>query len=499
MARFVTIWFRHLLTDWFSIRQPGLNDKPFVLAAPDHGRMRITAANELAGVKGIVKGMVVADARAMIPSLQVFDDEPGLSDRLLNSIAKWCIRYTNIVSVDPPDGLILDVTGCAHLWGGEMLYIKDISHRLKKRGYDVRATMADSIGTAWAIAHFGGPSPIIESRQQMEALLPLPPAALRLELNSIDRLHKLGLHQIRNFISMPRSALRRRFGKNMLLKLDQALGHETEPIIPVQPIEPWRERLPCLEPIVTATGIEIALMRLLEMICTRLQQEGLGIRKALFTGFRVDGRLEKMEIGTHRATSNRTHLYKLFQEKISTIEPGLGIELFMIEALKTDKCISRQEKLWDTKAGLENVELAELMDRMTNRFGVSPIHRYLPAEHYLPEKSFREAVTLNEVSAVRWNIDRPRPLQLLSIPQPVEVTAPIPDYPPMLFRYQGRLHKIKKADGPERIEQEWWIQDGPHRDYYVVEDEEGNRYWLFRSGHYREDKITKWFIHGFFA
>jgi protein ImuB len=499
MARFVTIWFRHLLTDWFAIRQPALADKPFVLAAPDHGRMRITAANKLARAKGVELGMVVADARAMIPSLKVLDDEDGLPGRLLNKIANWCIRYTNIVAVDPPDGLIMDVTGCAHLWGGEMLYIKDINFRLKKRGYDVRATMADSIGAAWAIAHFGDSTPIIESGRQMNALLALPPAALRLEINTIDRLHKLGLHQVRNFISMPRSALRRRFGIDLLLKLDRALGHEEEPVIGVQPIAPWRERLPCLEPIVTATGIEIALQRLLEMICTRLQKEGLGIRKAIFTGFRVDGKLEKIEIGTHRATSNANHLYKLFEDKISTIAPDLGIDLFMIEALKTDKCLSRQEKLWDTKAGLENAGLAELMDRLTNRFGASPIRRYLPAEHYLPEKSFIESVSLNEAPTTHWKIDRPRPLQLLSRPQPIEVTAPIPDYPPMLFRYQGIIHKIKKADGPERIEQEWWIQDGPHRDYYAVEDEEGNRYWLFRSGHYREDKITKWFIHGFFS
>jgi protein ImuB len=499
MARFVTIWFRHLLTDWFAIRQPALADKPFVLAAPDHGRMRITAANKLARAKGVELGMVVADARAMIPSLKVLDDEDGLPGRLLNKIANWCIRYTNIVAVDPPDGLIMDVTGCAHLWGGEMLYIKDINFRLKKRGYDVRATMADSIGAAWAIAHFGDSTPIIESGRQMNALLALPPAALRLEINTIDRLHKLGLHQVRNFISMPRSALRRRFGIDLLLKLDRALGHEEEPVIGVQPIAPWRERLPCLEPIVTATGIEIALQRLLEMICTRLQQKGLGIRKAIFTGFRVDGKLEKIEIGTHRATSNANHLYKLFEDKISTIAPDLGIDLFMIEALKTDKCLSRQEKLWDTKAGLENAGLAELMDRLTNRFGASPIRRYLPAEHYLPEKSFIESVSLNEAPTTHWKIDRPRPLQLLSRPQPIEVTAPIPDYPPMLFRYQGIIHKIKKADGPERIEQEWWIQDGPHRDYYAVEDEEGNRYWLFRSGHYREDKITKWFIHGFFS
>jgi protein ImuB len=497
--RFVSIWFRHLKSDWFSIRQPMLREIPFVLSVSDHGRMVITAVNEWALNLGIEPGMAVADAHAIFPSLEVLDDDPALSEKLLKAIAEWCIRYTNIVAIDPPDGIVMDVTGSAHLLGGEKKYISDIHLRLKNRGYNVRATIADSIGTAWAIAHYEGFTAIIESGKQMEALLSLPPSALRLDLNVTDRLHKLGLYQIRNFISMPRSALRRRFGKELILKLDQALGNEEELLTPVQPIEPWRERLPCLEPIITATGIEIALQRLLNTICHRMQQEGMGIRKAVFTGFRADGKLEKIEIGTHRASINAGHLYKLFEDKISTIEPGPGIELFMIEALKAEKISPHQEKLWDTICGLEDRGLSELMDRMTNRFGHSPIRRFLPSEHYLPEKSFKEAVSLDETSSTPWMTGRPRPLLILSRPELIEVTAPIPDYPPMLFRYLRKLHIIKKSDGPERIEQEWWIQDGPHRDYYTVEDEEGQRYWLFRSGHYRENEKPKWFIHGFFA
>jgi protein ImuB len=499
MGRFVTIWFRQLKTDWFIIRQPELRNKPFVLSAPDHGRMVITAANEQARNLGVESGMVVADARAIIPSLQVLDDLPGLHDRLLKVIAEWCIRYTNIVAIDPPDGIIMDVTGCAHLWGGEMLYIKDINSRLKNRGYHIRATMADTIGAAWAIAHYGETSPIIESGKQMIALLSLPPSALRLEAESVERLHKLGLHCIRNFINMPRSVLRRRFGKDLILKLNQALGYEEQPISPVFPLEPWRERLPCLDPIVTATGIEIALQLLLDTICKKLEQEGMGIRKAVFTGFRVDGKIEKIEIGTHRATHNSAHLYKLFEDKISSIEPALGIELFMIEALKTETCSPRQEKLWDTTCGLEDPGLSELMDRLANRFGDSPLHRYLPAEHYLPEKSFKESLSLSEPATTDWKVERPRPLHLLPTPQRIEVTAPVPDYPPMNFRWKGEIHKIKKAEGPERIEQEWWVQDGPHRDYYAVEDEKGQRYWLFRSGHYSENKTPRWFLHGLFA
>ncbi|MDP9042964.1 MAG: DNA polymerase Y family protein [Bacteroidota bacterium] len=497
--RFVTIWFRHLKTDWFSIRQPALRGVPFVLASPDHGRMIISAANIEALLQGIELGMVVTDARAIFPSVQILDDDPKLAERLLKSIAKWCIRFTDCVAIDLPDVLILNVTGCAHLWGGEMQYIQDISQRLKKRGYDVYVTMADTIGAAWAIAHYRDGSPLIENGCQMDALLPLPPSALRLESNVTELLIKLGLRQIRQFVNMPRAALKRRFGQELILRMDQALGKEEEPIHPVLPVESFRERLPCLEPIVTATGIEIAMKRLLETLCQRLQNENKGIRKISFMGFRVDNKTEKIEIGTNRATFNRIHLFKLFKEKISTMEPALGFELFMLEVLKFEKLSPRQEKIWNSTRGLEDNALAELMDRLMNRFGSAPVRRYIPNEHHWPESSFKTADTLHEPLTTSWKTDRPRPLQILSKPQPIEVTAPIPDYPPMIFRYQGILHKIKKADGPERIEPEWWIAENLLRDYYAVEDEEGNRYWLFRSGHYREDKRPQWFIHGFFA
>lgn len=497
--RFVTIWFRHLKTDWFSIRQPALRDIPFALASPDHGRMIISAANIEARSQGIELGMVVTDARAIFPSVQIIDDDPKLAGRLLKSIAKWCIRFTDCVAIDLPDVLILNVTGCAHLWGGELRYIQDISRRLKNRGYDVRVTMADTIGAAWAIAHYREGSPIVETGCQIDALLALPPPALRLESNVTELLIKLGLRQIRQFINMPRAALKRRFGAELILRMDQALGEEEEPIQPVLPVEAFRERLPCLEPIVTAAGIEIALERLLENLCLRLQKENKGIRKISFTGFRVDNKTEKIEIGTNRATFNRIHLFKLFKEKISTMEPALGFELFMLEVLKFEKLSPRQEKIWNSTGGLEDNALAELMDRLMNRFGASPVRRYVPDEHHWPESSFKKADTLHEAPTTSWKTDRPRPLQLLSKPDPIEVTAPIPDYPPMTFRYQGILHKIKKSDGPERIEPEWWISEGLHRDYYAVEDEEGNRYWMFRSGHYREDQRPQWFIHGFFA
>ena len=497
--RFVTIWFPYLKTDWFGRRQPGLRKEAFVLAAPDHGRMIVTAVNSVALEHGINKDMAIADARALVPSLEVLEDQPELTAKLLAGLAEWCIRFSPAVAVDLPDSLILDVTGCTHLWGSEEQYITVISKRFQDFKYHTRIAMADTIGAAWALAHFGKNVEIISCGQQMEAILPLPPAALRLEVITVERLEKLGLRQVSSFINMPRAALRRRFGEGFLLRLHQALGLEEEYIQPIQPITPYQERLPCLEPVVTATGINIALQRLLDALCLRLQQEEQGLREALFKCYRVDGKLETIRIGTNRPTHNTRHIFKLFEFKLPGIEPALGIELFILEAPSVESLSVAQSTLWNNNRGLEEAGLAELLDRVEGKIGAGHIHRFVPDEHFWPERSFKSAVSIDEKMETTWKTGRPRPLYLLSKPELIEVTAPIPDYPPMLFRYKGTLHKIAKADGPERIESEWWIQEGLHRDYYRVEDEAGCRYWLFRLGHYDVAKSYQWFMHGFFA
>ena len=496
VKRFVSIWFRSLTTDWFTVRRPELADTAFVLSAPSHGRMIVTAVNPLAETQGIFNGMVLADARAIIHGLQVIDDEPRLAERLLKKIAEWCIRFTPVCAVDSPYGIVLDVTGCTHLWGGDEAYLKDIIKRLKARGYKIHAAIADTIGVAWAVARFGKQS-IINNGENLQALLCLPPAALRLDAEAIERLNKLGLRQIKDIIGMPKSALQRRFGNQIISRLNQALGIEAEFIQPVIPVEPYHERLPCLQPIVTATGIEIAMKRLLRELCQRLQKEGKGLRTAKFKCYRVDGKVEQVEISTIKPSCNVKHLFKLFEEKLQTIEPDLGIELFVLEAPKVEENTAAQEKLWEANSGLNDIRISELIDRIACKVGEQCIHRFLPAEHYWPERCIKATSSLEEKATAEWKLDKPRPIQILPQPEHIDVMAIVPDNPPIHFRYKGKMHKIIKADGPERIEQEWWIQEGQHRDYYAVEDERGCRYWLFRLGHYEED--YEWFIHGFFA
>lgn len=500
--RFVSIWLPNLATDHQVRVRPELYGLEFALSAPERGRMVVTGVSAEAGALGIETGMVVADARAILPSLVVLDDEAEVTRQALLALAEWCLRYTPTVALHAPDGLILNVTGCAHLWGGERTYLNDLVTKLSHAGYTIRAAMADTIGIAWAHAHFGRPGAIIKLGEQHNALLKLPPAALRLPPETLEKMQKLGFYHISNFIGIPSRMLRRRFGEVLLDKLNKALGYSQEFIEPIRQAIPYQERLPCLEPIVTATGIEIALQKLLEMLCGRLMREGKGLRKGILSCFRVDGKTQQIDIVTNRASHHVKHLFRLFELKIKTIAPGFGIELFLLEAPEVEDMNVTQETMWGTNGGFENTVITELLDTVTGRTGIETVHRYLPDEHHWPERSVKLVASLRERPKTNWRTDRQRPVFLLPKPESIEVTAPVPDYPPTVFRYKGKVHYIDKSEGPERIEQEWWLEQGLHRDYYTLEDQEGRRYWVFRLGPYSEEEekeLPEWFIHGFFA
>ena len=496
MPRYASIWFPYLLTEHMARKEPDIRDVPFVLASRQRGRMVIDSVSELAARHSIRKGMVLADCKAIMPELQMLASEPERANKLLGALAEWCVRYSPVVSVDLPDGLILDTSGCTHLWGGEAAYIQTIVSKFRSFGYTTKIAISDTIGTSWAVTRFGTEI-IVKPGMQLNALKDLPPAALRLEPEILVKLRKLGLQRIGHFIEMPRSALRRRFGSTLPFRIGQALGQEIETILPVKPIEPYQERLSSLEPIPTATGIVLALQQLLETLCIRLEAEAIGLRNAVFKAYRIDGNIQQIEIGTGQPSRNVNHLFKLFEHKIVTLEPALGFELFVLEATKVEPMTEEQAEMWALSTQNDN-KVAELLDRVAARMGEQAICRYLPVEQYWPERSVKLANPLWEKPQTQWRTDWPRPIHLLSKAEPIFVSALLPDYPPMLFRYKGKVHNIIKSDGPERIEQEWWQADGLYRDYYCVEDESGARYWLFRSGPYNAGQ-PEWFIHGFFA
>lgn len=496
MPRYASIWFPYLLTEYTARKEPNLRGTPFILASPQRGRMVIDAVSPMAMQQEVHPGMVVADAKAVFPELQVLKSVPGLNEKLLNALAEWCIAYTPFVAVDFPDGLILDTSGCTHLWGGENQYLENIKKKLNGYGYTVKSAIADTIGTAWAIARYSNQA-IVESDKQNRALQTLPSAALRLEPEIVTKLKKLGLNRIDSFMKMPSATLRRRFGPSLPLRIAQALETQIEMIVPIKPVEPYQERLSCMEPIVTNTGITIALQQLLKMLCLRFEKEGLGLRQAIYKAYRVDGNIQQIEIGTGQPSRNTHHLFRLFEHKIVTLEPALGFEVFVLEAPKVDPVLQEQSAIW-TASSQNDKKVAELLDRVVAKTGAGVVSRYLPAEHYWPELSVKQATPLWEKPATKWRTDWPRPVHLLEKPEVIQVTALLPDYPPMQFRYKGKLYKVAKSDGPERIEQEWWLADGLYRDYYCIEDEHGARYWLFRSGPYDTGK-PEWYLHGFFA
>jgi len=486
-----------LKTDWKTLRQPDLAKSALVFSTSEKNRLIISASNAIAQSHGLHVGMRVADAKAILPNLCVQQDSEGRELKLLTAIGEWCVRYTPLVSLNLPDGLFFDCTGCTHLWGGEEAYVQEITNRFKSKGYTVKAAIADTIGTAWAMARYSRNS-VIPPGSQKAAMSNLPPTALRLDEMTLEKLRKLGFRTIHSLSIIPNSSLRRRFGDQLLLRLMQAYGEIDENFKPINVPEPYQERLSSLEPIRTRVGIEIAMQELLKVMCYRLMDEGKGVRNAVFKTFRVDGKQQIVEIGTNQATCHIEHLFKLFEQKIETIRPGLGIELFVLEVTRIEDADVTQKSLWTGKTGLADNGVLELLDKLAGKVGVKAIKRYLPLEHYWPERSIKATTNSKELPQTYWPTDAMRPTQLLNVPELIQVTAPIPDYPPMNFRYKDDLHVIKRADGPERIEREWWLDKGEHRDYYVVENQHGKRYWLYRSGHYGA-RQTQWFLHGFFA
>ncbi|MDQ8003482.1 MAG: DNA polymerase Y family protein [Pedobacter sp.] len=494
--RYLAIWFPHLLTDQMAIRQKELKGQTYALITQERNKQMIASVSYEAKKLGLRPNMPLADARITLPSLEAFKYQPQKQQKLLKEMAEWFIRYSPHVALNPPDGLFLDITGCT-VWKTEEQHIAEISKRFEEK-YHIQLAIADTLAAAWALAHYAT-TKIAKPNEQLQALLPLPPKALQLDENILQRLAKLGFHTIDSFIHIAPSILRRRFGDEINLKIGQALGQKPEAFEPIREPHPYQERLHCLEPIQTAKGIEIAIENLLEKLCDRLKNEDVGLRKAKLNAYRLDGKLQQISIGTNQASINIKHLFKLFELKIKQIEPDLGIELFEMIVSEVEDLPKQQEALWQLQTQTDLGEIAELLDRISIKAGKNAIRRYLPQEHHWPENSIKAVTDLQQQPETAWQTHKPRPTVLLNQPEPIQVSAPIPDYPPMTFTYKNEMHRIAKADGPERIEQEWWLNEGKHRDYYYVEDEKGQRYWLFRLGHYDSQIPAQWFIHGFFA
>lgn len=454
--------------------------------------------------------MGIADARAMHPAIEVVEADPEADRRLLESLADWCDRYTPLVAFDGTDGLFLDITGCAHLFGGEKALLEDLRTRFFRQGFDVRAGLASTPGTAWAAAHFFG-GRIVTDGQEQGLLAGLPLAALRLDPATRARLESVGLRLVGMLMQAPRAPLARRFGETLLIRLDQALGRLEETISPRLPVAPLSVERQLAEPLLLMEGIESLILLLARSLKADLERRNEGARSLQLLLFRVDGMVSRITVSTSRALREPHLIGKLFHEKLAAMEQGLdagcGFDLIRLSVLSSVPFEGRQT---DLASSMEDIseDLALFADRVRARHGETAIMRCQPVESHIPERavsfmSFAEVGRKAEILTPRMPASSPRPIRLFAHPEPVEViAAEIPEGPPARFRWRRALYEVARAEGPERIAPEWWRAgaDEATRDYFHVEDADGRRYWLFRQGLYGASQGNpRWFMQGLFA
>lgn len=459
----------------------------------------MVAADAAAQALSVRVGMTVALAQATTPGLTVVDANAQADAAALEKLAIWALRYSPLVAPDLPDGLVLDITGASHLFGGEAPLLADLGVRLARAGIAARMAIADTWAAAWGLARFA-PGTIAPEGHGLEALAHLPVAALRLDLDLISTLRGLGFDTVGELASAPRSSLALRFGSALTGRLDRMAGRTHESFEPALAPSISHARLSFAEPLGHLGGLEVALKHLAANLCTRLEREGLGARRIDLRFHRVDGHVGALRVGASRPTRDSVHIVRLFGAKLETIDPGFGIEAAVLAATQTESLEPRQVAAPFTgeQSGAE-AGLAALVDRIAARIGESHIYRAAPAESDVPERGISLISPLAKATGRNWET-APRPQRLLDPPEPVEVTALLPDHPPALYVWQGRRMRVTAADGPECVAGEWWLSDAEifsSRDYFRVEDESGARAWLFRAN--AAGAAARWFIQGVFA
>ena len=494
-----------------------------MLAADVSGTPRVTAANAAAEQDGIRLGEALADARAKAENLQVRAADPAADDAALRRLALWATRYTPAVAAfdaaSGADGLFLDVAGAAHLFGGEAKLIADLETRLARFGLPARLAIAATAGAAWALARFSAaPRTILAAGQESAALAPLPIEALRLASETRATLRRLGFRRVGALIDNPRAPFAARFERDLLRRLDQALGRAGEPLRFILPPPVYHSLRYLLEPLVAQEAVVAVAQRLMQDIVHALTRDGVGARTLRLVLYRVDGGTQSLDIGLTRPTRNVAHVARLIALKLErndeisaeTLDAGFGFEAIGLAVTSAERLEPGQSEL---PVGLgesgstepADERCAELIDGLAQRLGRRSVQRLAPVASHLPERA--EALMACDECAARspWppaDEARPRPLLMFARAEPAEVMAQVPEGPPRRFRWRGVLHGVAKAQGPERIAAEWWRSGAaaPTRDYYLVEDEAGHRFWLYREGLYaRETAAPRWFVHGLFA
>lgn len=464
----------------------------------------VTAADVSAAALGVRVGMPAAKAQALVAGIEIRDADPAGDAEALERLALWILqRVAPIVAADLPDGIVIDTTGAEHLHGGEAAMLDGLVGRLAMSGVVARAAIADTWGAAHALARFAA-RPIMLAAQGhgVSAIVSLPLEALRLPPAMPAALRVLGFERIGDLIAQPRAPLALRFGPQLGRRLDEALGRTAEPIEPIRRPELTEVRRVFAEPISAAETIARYIGKLVEALCAALEQKGQGVRRLDLISQRVDNRAQAIRVGMAKPVRDAKRLTRLLCDRIETVDPGFGIEMLTLCATSAEPLEARQM----ATSLIEEIEpdISDLIDTLANRVGERAIYRAAPVASDVPERSVSRVPALAPDTDANWPDAWPRPARLFLQPEAIETIALLPDHPPVSFTWRGIRRRVRRADGPERVFGEWWKRDAELaavRDYFRVEDDAGERYWLYRAGD-GEDAATgsqRWFIHGVFG
>ena len=465
------------------------------------GMERLACVDKQAIRAGLFSGMPLVDAKALVSHLNVFPADSVSDRRTLLKIANWCNRYTPLVSVRSE--IWLDISGCAHLFGGEMELLCDLKERLRTFGYENQAAVADTPGAAWAITRFGKCSNV-PLNSQKKVLAPLPLAALRLDCSSISNLNSVGIHIVGDLYGIPRSLMTTRFGKKVLERLDQALGYLSEPLSFNCLATDFRVQATFSEITGTRENISQIFKNLLKELFSRLEKAGLGICKLELSCYRTDGKICRMMIAINQPSRDIRHIKYLFEEKLSDTDVDFGFDAMTLDAVATRRLTVKQWSFRERNISDNNFSL--FIDRLISRLGRRAVTGLKCHQNHIPERAFQRKLPARHIS----NISYPnfsRPLHLLPFPEQIEVAISTSNYSPTVFRWRSDNYYVEKFDGPERIYPEWWLESPgllPEycscvRDYYCTEVKKGCRFWIFHECADRFIKKPRWFLHGFFA
>jgi protein ImuB len=471
----------------------------FVLVEKDRGALRLAALSPAAVAAGLAVGMALADSRARLPALAALPHDPAADAALLDWLAAGADRWTPMVMALPPAGLVLDITGCAHLHGGEAALADDVVRRLARIGLTGLPALGETPQAALALA-----------LHQASEIGDLPAHAVPAAEAVHIALRRAGLKTVDDLRRRERKALTARFGSEFSARLAELLGEVDTHIVPRAAPPPISTEQRFAAPLTQADAALAVIEALAVRAGLELTRRGEGGRRFAVALFRADGHIDRLAVETAAPVRDPRVLIRLLREKIGALadplDPGFGYDLIRLDVVVTAPLAEVQLELAGGSIG--EGEVGALVDRLVARLGRQRVRRLVAADSHIPEQAAFDLASSDAPPVQAWpvsNADQAiwRPLQLLDPPQPIEVVAEVPDGPPRRFKWRRRLHDVTLSEGPERIASEWWRRaegEGRTRDYYRVEDAQGRRFWLFRHGLYdRETRSPGWYVHGLFA